>query len=150
MHCMPSLCGAYFMISFLLHTSATSMSRIRIDGDQLVIGENTIRLTVTGERGTQRVFILTVERIAGERAVKIGATSIVVFLLCLTSLNNLFQTSYINSLWCVPITSRYIYTFLSISHYASTTIMHSCLLACELLCCARWRGCGRVLYNSWK
>lgn len=86
-HIFSVCCTLYF-----LHTSATSVSTIRIDGDQLVIGENTIRLTITGESGAERVVILTVNRIAGERVVKkdvfIGANNIIELLknlLCLTA-----------------------------------------------------------------
>lgn len=45
------------------------MSRIRIDESQLVAGENTITLTITGESGASRTLILTVERVAGQRAI---------------------------------------------------------------------------------
>lgn len=86
------------MTFFVLHTSATSVSTIRIDGDQLVIGENTIRLTITGESGAERVVTLTVNRIAGERAVKkIGANNIIELLknlLCLTASKPLSKLFY--------------------------------------------------------
>lgn len=153
-HIFSVCCTLYF-----LHTSATSVSTIRIDGDQLVIGENTIRLTITGESGAERVVILTVNRIAGERVVKkdvfIGANNIIELLKKL-AVPYRFKASFkiILGICCVW-ACRYIHARPKLCHAATyvhicthmafnifdiffpcSPIVHSCLLACELLCCA--------------